>query len=70
MRKFKQALKYGSAVVVATAMPAVAFAADIDPQPLVDGISGAKTVIIAVAGAIFTLVGMLVAIRYAKRVAN
>ena len=47
-----------------------AMAADLDPTAMTTGITEAKPVIIAVGTAIFGLVGLLVAIRYAKRAAS
>ena len=51
-------------------MSAGAMAADLDASSLTAGITEAKPVIIAVGTAIFGLVGLLVAIRYAKRAAS
>lgn len=51
-------------------MSAGAMAADLDASSLTTGISDAKPVIIAVGTAIFGLVGLLIAIRYAKRAAS
>ena len=51
-------------------MSAGAMAADLDASALTAGITEAKPVIIAVGTAIFGLVGLLVAIRYAKRAAS
>lgn len=70
MKNFKQALKYGSAFAVTTALPVLAYADDLSADALTTGITSAKAIIIAVAAAIFTLVGILVAIRYAKRAAS
>ncbi|MBR5941326.1 MAG: hypothetical protein IKZ88_08710 [Neisseriaceae bacterium] len=51
-------------------MSVSAMAADLDPTAMTTGITEAKPVIIAVGTAIFGLVGLLVAIRYAKRAAS
>lgn len=51
-------------------MSAGAMAADLDAATLTAGITEAKSIIIAVGTAIFGLVGLLVAIRYAKRAAS
>lgn len=47
-----------------------AMAADLDASALTAGVDSAKPIIIAVGTAIFGLVGILVAIRYAKRAAS
>ncbi|MBQ9183303.1 MAG: hypothetical protein IJV56_10640 [Neisseriaceae bacterium] len=62
-KKFLVALSLGL-------MSAGAMAADLDASSLTAGITEAKPVIIAVGTAIFGLVGLLVAIRYAKRAAS
>lgn len=65
-----QLKKLGMAVVLAT-MPFAAFAADnVDPAPLVEGISAGKPVVLAVGAAIFGLVGLVVALTYGKRAAK
>ena len=65
-----QLKKLGMAVVLAT-MPFAAFAADtIDPAPLVEGITAGKPVVLAVGAAIFSLVGLVVALTYGKRAAK
>lgn len=70
MKRWKQNLKYGAAAVLMSALPALSFANDIDPSALTSGITAGKAVIIAVATAIFGLLGLIVAIRYGKRAAN
>ena len=66
LSNFKKTL----AVLPLAIMSAGAMAADLDASALTAGITEAKTVIIAVGTAIFGLVGLLVAIRYAKRAAS
>lgn len=58
------------AAVALACVSAGAMAADLDASSLTAGITEAKPVIIAVGTAIFSLVGLLVAIRYAKRAAS
>lgn len=65
-----QLKKLGVAAVV-VALPAVSFAAEtIDPAPLVEGINAGKPVILAVGAAIFSLIGIVVALNYGKRAAK
>lgn len=66
LSNFKKTL----AVLPLAIMSAGAMAADLDPATLTGGITEAKPIIIAVGTAIFGLVGLLVAIRYAKRAAS
>ena len=66
LQNFKKSL----AVLSLGLMSAGAMAADLDPATLTGGITEAKPIIIAVGTAIFGLVGLLVAIRYAKRAAS
>ena len=73
MNRFVKFLNRGKAA--ASALPLIVashvYAADtIDPAPLVEGIGAGKPVIIAVAGAVFALIGIVVAIAYAKRAAK
>ena len=71
MNKLKQTWQRGVAAVTVAALPALAMAADtIDATKLTEGIDASKAIIIAVATSIFALVGLLVAIRYAKRAAS
>ena len=63
-------IKRSSAVLVAAALPAVSFAADLDATAMTSGLESAKTIVIAVGTAIFGIVGIIAAIRYAKRAAN
>ena len=63
-------IKRSSAVLVAAALPAVSFAADLDATAMTSGLESAKTIVIAVGTAIFAIVGIIAAIRYAKRAAN
>lgn len=51
-------------------MPVMAMAADLDPTALVSGISKADDIMIAVGTAIFSLVGIVVAFQYGKRMAK
>lgn len=65
-----QLKKLGMALVLAT-VPLASFAADtIDPAPLVEGINAGKPVVLAVGAAIFSLVGLVVALTYGKRAAK
>ncbi len=66
LQNFKKSL----AVLSLGLMSAGAMAADLDASSLTAGITEAKPVIISVGTAIFGLVGLLVAIRYAKRAAS
>ena len=66
LSNFKKTL----AVLPLAIMSAGVMAADLDASALTAGITEAKPVIIAVGTAIFGLVGLLVAIRYAKRAAS
>ena len=66
MSKFKRS----SAVLAAAALPAVSFAADLDATAMTSGLESAKTIVIAVGTSIFAIVGIIAAIRYAKRAAN
>lgn len=63
-------LKKLALVATAVTLPVSAMAAQIDPTALTGGINDAAAVIIAVATAIFGLVGLLVAITYSKRAAK
>ena len=63
-------IKRTSAVLAAAALPAVSFAADLDASAMTAGLDSAKTIVIAVGTAIFAIVGIIAAIRYAKRAAN
>lgn len=66
----KNQLKKLAVVATAVTLPVTAMAADIDASALTGGIEGAGAVIVAVATAIFGLVGLLVAITYSKRAAK
>ena len=66
LANFKKTL----AAAALACVSAGAMAADLDASALTVGITEAKPVIIAVGTAIFGLVGLLVAIRYAKRAAS
>lgn len=66
LSNFKKTL----AVLPLAIISAGAMAADLDAATLTAGITEAKPIIIAVGTAIFGLVGLLVAIRYAKRAAS
>lgn len=71
MKQWKQKLKYGAAVVVTTALPAIAHAnAELSADAITGELTKSKPIIIAVAGAIFGLLGLIVAIAYAKRAAK
>ena len=60
-----------AAVASAVALPVAAMAADtIDPTAMVEGINGGKAVIVAVAGAVFALVGLVVAIKFGRKAAG
>ena len=66
-----QKLKQAAMGAFLALMSAYTFAADeIDPAPLVNGINSAKPVVIAIAGAIFAVIGLVVAINYGKRAAK
>ena len=55
----------------AVALPVAAMAADnIDPAAMVEGINSGKTVIVAVATAVFALVGLVVAIKFGRKAAG
>ena len=62
--------KRSSVVLAAAALPALSFAADLDASAMTGGLDTAKTIVIAVGTAIFAIVGIIAAIRYAKRAAN
>lgn len=66
LSKFKRS----SAVLAAAALPAVSFAAGLDAGAMTAELDSAKTIVIAVGTAIFAIVGIIAAIRYAKRAAN
>lgn len=71
MSKLKHNWQRGVAALTVATLPALAMASDtIDATKLTAGIDGSKPIIIAVAASIFALVGLLVAIRYAKRAAS
>ena len=63
-------IKRSSVVLAASALPAVSFAAGLDAKALTDSLASAETIVIAVGTAIFAIVGIIAAIRYAKRAAN
>ena len=63
-------IKRSSVVLAAAALPALSFAADLDASAMTGGLDTAKTIVIAVGTAIFDIVGIIAAIRYAKRAAN
>lgn len=63
-------IKRSSVVLAAAALPAVSFAADLDAAAITGGLDSAKTIVIAVGTSIFAIVGIIAAIRYAKRAAN
>lgn len=55
----------------AVALPVAAMAADtIDPTAMVEGINSGKAVVVAVAGAVFALVGLVVAIKFGRKSAG
>ena len=67
----KNQLKKLVMAAVLVALPVVSFAAEtIDPAPLVEGITAGKAVILAVGSAVFTLLGIVVALNYGKRAAK
>ena len=66
----KNQLKKLAVVASAVTFPVAAMAAEIDASKLTGGIDNASGVIVAVATAIFGLVGLLVAISYSKRAAK
>lgn len=71
MKRFKQHLKYGAAVMTMAALPAISFAnAELNADAMVASITSSKVIIVAVGMAIFSLIGLIVSIRYAKRAAN
>ena len=63
-------IKRSSVVLAAAALPAVSFAAGLDATALTSSLESAETIVIAVGTAIFAIVGIIAAIRYAKRAAN
>ncbi len=63
-------IKRFSVVLAAAALPAVSFAADLEATAMTSGLESAKTIVIAVGTSIFAIVGIIAAIRYAKRAAN
>ena len=63
-------IQRSSVVLAAAALPAFSFAAGLDAGTLTAELDSAKTIVIAVGTAIFAIVGIIAAIRYAKRAAN
>ena len=63
-------IKRSSVVLAAATLPAVSFAAGLDATALTSSLQSAETIVIAVGTAIFAIVGIIAAIRYAKRAAN
>ena len=63
-------IKRSSVVLAPSALHALSFAADLDASAMTGGLDTAKTIVIAVGTAIFAIVGIIAAIRYAKRAAN
>ena len=63
-------IKRSSVVLAAAALPALSFAAGLDATALTSSLESAETIVIAVGTAIFAIVGIIAAIRYAKRAAN
>lgn len=70
MKRWKQKLKYGFAVATTTALPAIAYANDLAATALTDEIAKSKPIIIATATACFGLLGLVIAIAYARRSAK
>lgn len=71
IKHLKQKMVAVGATVAAMAVPSVAMAnTSIDATKLTEGITAAGPIIVAVGGAVFVLVGLVVCIRYAKRAAN
>lgn len=71
MKHWKQKMKYGVAVVTTTALPALAMAnSDLSAEQLTAGITKGQTILVAVATAMFTIVGIYVAYRWGKRAAG
>lgn len=70
MSFMKKLGSYATGLSLAVVSGSVMAADSIDATALTSGIDSAKPIIIAVGTSIFGLVGILVAIRYAKRAAS
>lgn len=73
MQNLKQKVQYGVAVAATTLMTAPVWAADADAlntAALVAGINSSKAIVVAVGTAIFSVIGILVALRYGKKAAG
>lgn len=71
MQNLKQKVQYGVAVAATTLMTAPVWAADeLDTTALVSGINSSKAIVVAVGTAIFSVIGILVALRYGKKAAG
>lgn len=71
LNKVGSFVKKAAVASCAVALPVAAMAADtIDPTAMVEGINSGKAVVVAVAGAVFALVGLVVAIKFGRKSAG